>query len=236
MGRSRLSEEQSVDADFTTEFELTTVSGILHDHTVTVSGILQDQIDIYKYHGNLFELDQDHHQVYVPRDGSRGFTSTVSGIDPTEYYHLTTKQYVDFAITTISGILEGQFSPSYNYESLDEEESTTSEDWINRMTLTVSGIDPGQYRLAWYWEWRISRTNRTHSVRITVNDDHVNLLAAVDASMIQTTNWLSTAGFYHTTLSGEVYNIDMDWMIDNNTGGTTGYIRRTRLEFWKVGD
>lgn len=33
--------------------------------------------------------------IYVLTDGSRGFTSTVSGIDPVQDYHLTTKSYVD---------------------------------------------------------------------------------------------------------------------------------------------
>lgn len=46
-------------------------------------------------HGLLLGLDDDDHPAYVPRDGSRGFTATVSGVYPTQDYHLTTKQYVD---------------------------------------------------------------------------------------------------------------------------------------------
>lgn len=47
------------------------------------------------YHNELLNLDSDDHLQYVPISGSRGFIATVSGIDPTESYHLATKNYVD---------------------------------------------------------------------------------------------------------------------------------------------
>jgi hypothetical protein len=50
-------------------------------------------------HGSLTDLGADDHPQYMLVDGSRGFTSVVSGIDPIEDYHLATKAYVD----TISG-------------------------------------------------------------------------------------------------------------------------------------
>jgi len=60
-------------------------------------------------HGALSGLDADDHLQYVRADGgpgdSRGFISTVSGIDPTASYHLTTKFYVDDQIGTLSGSL-----------------------------------------------------------------------------------------------------------------------------------
>jgi hypothetical protein len=150
---------------------------------------------------------------------------------PIEDYDLATKLYIDDKIATISGA----FEELHSYEAVEYEEQTTSTDWINRMELTVSGIPEGPYRLAWYWEWRISKTGKTHSVRIVLDDDTVNLLAETDADMIRTTNWLSAAGFYHTTLSGGVHHMDMDWKIDSAQGGTTGYLRKTRLEFWRTG-
>jgi hypothetical protein len=182
-------------------------------------------------HVTLSGLDADDHQYYVPTDGMRGFTSTVSGVYPIEDYHLATKFYIDDQIATISGA----FEDLHSYESIEYEESTTSTDWVPRMSLTVSGLPVGPYRLAWYWEWRISKTGKTHSVRIILDDDTVNLLAETDADMIKTTNWLSAAGFYHTTLSGGVHHMDMEWKIDTAAGGTAGYLRKTRLEFWRTG-
>ena len=222
MARSKFSNTQALDEDYAFQHELDNASGTLNTKIDTTSGTLQVQHDTH--------LVSDDHLIYVPRDGTRGFTSTVSGVYPIEDYHLATKFYMDDTITTLSG----ELALYYDYESVEGEASTTAESWITRMTLLASGVAQGRYRLAWYWEWRMSKTGRTHSVRIVLNDDTVNLLADVNQDMIKTTNWASQSGFYHTTLSGGTYHIDMDWMIDSAIGGTTGYIRRTRLEFWRI--
>lgn len=46
-------------------------------------------------HGALTGLEDDDHIQYIPTDGSRGFTNTISGIDPVANYDLATKSYVD---------------------------------------------------------------------------------------------------------------------------------------------
>jgi hypothetical protein len=60
-----------------------------------ISGTLSGTIPHYW----LLDLDRDDHPQYVPTNGTRGFTSTVSGVYPVEDYHLTTKEYVDSAIS-----------------------------------------------------------------------------------------------------------------------------------------
>ena len=72
MARSRLGENQVRDADFLSEEEATTLSGYLKS-----------------------QINNHEHDSYVTTNGSRGFISTVSGVDPTENYHLATKNYVD---------------------------------------------------------------------------------------------------------------------------------------------
>lgn len=124
--------------------------------------------------------------------------------------------------------------PYYYYDSDENEESTNSTSWINRFTLTVSGIQPGKHRVAWYYEYRLNKAGKNLYVRISLNDDYVNLLHDVSLSMIQTTNYVSSAGFYHETLSSGTYHIDLDWSISSAQGGTTAYLRRVRLEFWRV--
>ena len=52
-------------------------------------------------HSKLNNLDSDDHLQYVPTSASRGFTNTVSGVDPTQDYHLTTKSYVDNNFVTL---------------------------------------------------------------------------------------------------------------------------------------
>jgi hypothetical protein len=60
---------------------------------VTASGIVTD-------HGALTGLLEDDHPQYILVDGSRGFTSTVSGVYPVEDYHLATKFYVDETVAS----------------------------------------------------------------------------------------------------------------------------------------
>lgn len=69
----------------------------LEDELATVSG------GIIQVHGNLSGLGADDHTQYILVNGSRAFTSTVGGVTPTSDEHLTTKQYVDDEITTLSG-------------------------------------------------------------------------------------------------------------------------------------
>jgi hypothetical protein len=70
-----------------------TVTVIYDDigNTITVSGVELGSID----HGSLAGLGDDDHLQYVPTNADRGFTATVSGVYPTQDYHLATKEYVD---------------------------------------------------------------------------------------------------------------------------------------------
>ena len=59
-------------------------------------------------HGTLSGIDDDDHIYYVPTDGSRGFSSTVSGVDAIDPYHLVTYRQ----LTTLSGNLQDQIDTS----------------------------------------------------------------------------------------------------------------------------
>ena len=126
--------------------------------------------------------------------------------------------------------------PYYYYDTDPYEESTNSTSWLTRFELTVSGIQPGQHRIAWYYEYRINKTGKTLSVKIYEDADPAELFHDVELSMIQTSNYISSGGFFHTTLVSGTYNIHVGWKIDSALGGTTAYLRRVRLEFWRVSD
>lgn len=97
-------------------------------------------------HGGLAGLLDDDHPQYILVDGSRGFTSTVSGVYPTQSYHLVTKQYVDDEISTISGVSDhGTLSGLLD----DDHPQYILVDGSRGFTSTVSGVDPTQsYHLA----------------------------------------------------------------------------------------
>lgn len=64
-----------------------------------VSGTLSGTV----YHNWLLNLYEDDHPQYVLSDGTRSFSSTVSGVYPSDLAHLATKKYIDDQISTISG-------------------------------------------------------------------------------------------------------------------------------------
>jgi len=58
-------------------------------------------------HGALTGLYDDDHTQYILVDGSRGFSSTISGVSPIEGHHLVTKDYVDDVVISGVGITHG---------------------------------------------------------------------------------------------------------------------------------
>ena len=92
-------------------------------------------------HGNLSGLGDDDHTQYVLVDGSRGFTSTVSGVDPVESYHLATKNYIDTELATISG---GIVQDHGSLTGLDGDDHTQYilVTGARAFTGTVGGITP----------------------------------------------------------------------------------------------
>lgn len=127
--------------DPTAPYHLTT-KFYVDDLVDTVSGTIVSQI--ITDHGALTGLTDDDHPQYILVDGSRGFTGTVSGIDPTQSYHLTTKFYVDGEINTLSGTIYNELN---NYVTLATDQTITGNKTFDGTTtfndvMTVnSGIE-----------------------------------------------------------------------------------------------
>lgn len=127
--------------DPTEDYHLTT-RYYVDSEIATTSGSLQGQLDnLTLDHGELNGLDDDDHTQYILVDGSRGFTGTVSGIDPTESYHLTTKQYIDTELATISG---GIVQDHGGLTGLGDDDHTQYilVDGSRAFTSTVGGVTP----------------------------------------------------------------------------------------------
>jgi len=118
-------------------------------------------------HGDLTGLDDDDHMHYVLVDGTRGFTGTVSGIDPTESYHLTTRWYVDDLVDTVSGTIVDQIITDHgDLTGLggDDHVQYILHTGIRGFTGTISGIDPSEsYHLTtrWYVDDQINTLSGT---------------------------------------------------------------------------
>jgi len=178
-------------------------------------------------HSSLLDLDADDHLQYVPRDGSRGFTSTVSGVYPTEDYHLTTKEYVDFSVATLSGLFGG-----YNkYAQSVAESSTNSTAYIEKVNLTTVDVPEGVYRIGWTWEWRHSKSNTNFLARVQI-DDTTNVYVFSSSPIVDVNTWRLVTGFSHQTLTSGVHTIDIDYA--SSSAGSTSYIRNVEIEFWRA--
>jgi hypothetical protein len=127
--------------DPTEEYHLTT-KYYVDGEIATTSGSLQDQLDgLTLDHGGLDGLTDDDHAQYTLADGTRGFTGTVSGVDPTESYHLATKWYLDNELATVSG---GIVQDHGGLQGLGDDDHTqyTLVDGTRAFTGTVGGITP----------------------------------------------------------------------------------------------
>jgi len=207
-----------------TENKLTTASGDL------VSQMITD-------HGYLTGKDDDDHIQYIRTDGYRGFTATVSGVDPESDTDLTTRQYV-------LGIMDGSIPPptasggvvssliQFHYVEDSAESSTNSINWIEKMSLTASGLPTGSYRIGWTYQWRHSKANTEFHAQIQVDDtDQIFLYQA--SPYVDVLYWQPVTGFYYyDVLVSGTHIIDLDYRSSN--AGSTSYIKECKMEFWRI--
>ena len=193
---------------------------------VTTTGIVFDYVD----HGELTGLTDDDHPQYVPRDGSRGFTSTVSGVYPIEYYDLVTLEYLkDYVLGTGAHL----FGDNFFYTTSISISSTNSTTFIEKLKLTASGIPEGSYRVGWSFEWRMSKQNESFTYRVQL-DDSINLGTNTKSPFVDVNEYQLIANFYYMpVLVSGTHTIDVDFHSSNS--GATAYIQNVKIEFWRVG-
>ncbi len=203
------------------------------NYVSTVSGVITSQI--ITDHGQLTGKEDDDHTQYIRTDGSRGFTSTVSGVDPVLPNDLITKKYFEDVLTGTSSGTEQVgnilYGSEFYYEEDDTISSTNSTDWQNKITLTTVGIPEGDYRVGFYYLWTHSKSNTEFLGRVILDDTVI--IYNQDSRVSRVNYYLATSGFYYyeNVVSGTHY-IDIEYR--SSSGGSTSYIKNARLEFWRV--
>lgn len=206
------------------------------DGVATLSGVLSTAA-FTGDHGDLTGREDDDHLQYVATDGRRGFTSTVSGVDPEEDYDLTTRQYV-------LGVLDGSIPPptqsgtvvssliQFHYAEDAAESSTNSPSYVQKLRLTCSGLPTGNYRIGWTFQWRHSKSNTEFAAQVQVDDtDQIFLYQA--SPYVDTLYWQPVTSFYYyDVLVSGTHTIDLDFL--SSAVGSTSYIRETKMEFWRI--
>ena len=123
------------------------------------------------------------------------------------------------------------FGARYDTTSSDNESSTTSTSWVQKLRLTISDISTGNYRVGWYAEIRSNSTSSDAQFRVQGNDS-VDL-CNVNIEPQDGTSYFPVSGFIVAALSDAAsYYVDIDYSSEN--AAATAYIRRARLEFWRV--
>ena len=194
---------------------------------VTTTGVIFDTVD----HGELDGLSDDDHLQYVPRDGSRGFTSTVSGVYPTESYHLTTKQYLDDEIATLSGILTeaDNYVKLIDYSEDDTTTTTTSTTYQNKITVTLPAGMDATIRIMWSIEYNASANNKDVWVRAYNITDGV-VLGENNQQTNNNLNWWTFAGFGYIEFTGTSKTIALQY----HAGTADCSVRNAHLEACRV--
>lgn len=137
---------------------------------------------------------------------------------------------------TGGGIFGSEFE-----EVLGNSTVTYSDDFINAVTLSVSSIPAGKYRVGWSYGWAMDSTSRDFNARLKLDDDTNNLLMwhrqePKDASGTNgaagTDQAHRVAGFAYVTLTAGNHHFDLEFRTTDDDDQATIYV--PRLEFWRV--
>ena len=165
---------------------------------------------------------------YMSYDGSEVFINvTLSGVTPTEDYHLATKVYVD----NVGSI----FGSEYDYAASEGESSTTSNTYQQKLRLTTGSVSAGDYRIGWSFEYTSTTDKLDCGFKVEVDDTTViNEISPSPQKKYADGVLYNISGFKDLSLSNASHTIDLDYIARVGIEIGTTYIRRARLEIWRV--
>ena len=181
-------------------------------------------------HGGLIGIADDDHTQYSLADGTRAFTSTVSGVTPTVDAHLTTKSYVDSEITAATGSLTTDHGELTGLADDDHTQYSLA-DGTRAFTGTVSGVDPTEtahLTTKGYVDTAVGVSGAIDHGNLTglADDDHTQYLLA-NGTRELSADW--HVGDYDVTTSGAVG-------IGSDPGGFSLYVAGTGFGLFNAGE
>lgn len=125
------------------------------------------------------------------------------------------------------------FGSRFQQAESSGESSTTGNIWIEKTTIDTPAIPSGTYRIGWSIEGSVDGDDKIGcEFQVTVDD--TTLITHIDnrnkGSYVSDT-WHGFAGFGYVSLTAATHFIDLDF---KSNGTDTHYVRRGRLEFWRV--
>lgn len=104
----------------------------------------------------------------------------------------------------------------------------------NKCRITTPSTMPaGSYRISWAYEWKYTSTRKNFISRCRYDETDLNAFMYMSAIPMDSACWWTESGFWYTdsSFSGE-HIIDLDYGTTDT--GQTAYIRRARLEIWRM--
>jgi hypothetical protein len=120
-------------------------------------------------------------------------------------------------------------------ESAGESSYTGSTTYQQKLRLTTPSVPAGTYRVGFFYENACDGDDKQVKFRVQVDDSTTlhEVTPKQKGKYGDTPSvWHSAGGFGYVVLTNAAHNIDLDYGVDN--AGETVYIRRARLEIWRV--
>lgn len=185
---------------------------------------------------------------YMSYDGAEVYiNTTLSGIDPTENYHLTTKTYVDTAITTATGSLTSDHGDLTGLLDDDHTQYLLRADFTTYSGAIVAQIPTDYYTQAqvdakWpTWSGTIDHNTIINAHNLTTDIDHDQLtnysadehftVASIDHSAISNLDYASAghtgfASYAALTSTSGVLSSEIDSDIATHTANANAHHNR----------
>jgi hypothetical protein len=174
----------------------------------------------------IFGTDDDAYMEWDQAGNQLEVSTVVSGVTPTQNYHLTTKYYVD---TSVSGV-QTIFGSNYFVAEDAAQTDTTSITYVRKLRLTASGVQAGNYRIDYYSEWLHSKTSTTFGYKIDVDD--TTTIHETSFTPANSTSWYTIGGFDYYTLTSGTHTFDIEFL--SSSTGSTSSIRNAKIEVWRI--
>jgi len=118
------------------------------------------------------------------------------------------------------------------YETSDENiSSTSSTNYIEKLSLEQT-LEGGIYRIGWFFEWTMSNSSHKFKGRVQLNDSTILSEMTGISQPGGSSYYFTASGFIYQNLSPGTNYIDIDFCSSHSS--KTAYIRRVRLELWRV--
>jgi len=122
------------------------------------------------------------------------------------------------------------FGSEYNYAESLTESSTTSNSPVNKLTLSLTSLPSGTYRLNWSYNWSGASTSVDFRAEIELDSTQI-MYHSQEPKDSGTDQQIPASGFIpNLNLNGN-HTVDLNFWEE---GGSTAYIRDARLELWRI--